>query len=70
VTLVAHPEDATVLAGSLSDLGLSPEAVRVVGDPMRPRGDLRLETDVGVLDAEVAPQLARLAAKLREALGS
>jgi flagellar biosynthesis/type III secretory pathway protein FliH len=37
-------------------------------DPARPRGSLRFETEIGTLDADVAPQLDRLAERLREAL--
>jgi flagellar biosynthesis/type III secretory pathway protein FliH len=65
VQIVAHPEDARALESSLGALGLEPSSARVLADPARRRGDLRLETDVGVLDADLAPQLDRLALKLR-----
>lgn len=68
VTIVAHPEDAARLERSLAGLGLAADT-RVVADPRRPRHNLRLETDIGTLDAELAPQLERLALKLRETLG-
>jgi flagellar biosynthesis/type III secretory pathway protein FliH len=70
ITVVAHPEDAAHLEAALGSLAAGAEAVRVVADPKRPRHGLRLETDIGVLDAELAPQLERLALKLRETLGS
>lgn len=69
VTIVAHPDDAAYLSASLAALSNGLEAVRVVEDPRRTRHSLRLETDIGVLDAELAPQLERLALKLRESLG-
>lgn len=68
VAIVAEPDDARLLEGSLGSLGLDPELIRVVADPSRRRGNLRIETELGVLDAEIAPQLERLALKLRDAL--
>ncbi len=67
ISIFAHPEDAARLERSLSELGLGADT-RVVADPRRAKGNLRLETDIGVLDAELAPQLERLALKLRESL--
>lgn len=67
-TIVACPDDARILETSLGSLGLDPNHVRVVSDPGRTRGNLRIETELGVLDAELAPQLERLSLKLREAL--
>jgi flagellar biosynthesis/type III secretory pathway protein FliH len=68
LNLIAHPEDAKLLSGSLPSLGVAEEIVRVTADPGRARGSLRIETDVGVLDADLAPQLDRLALRLRETL--
>jgi flagellar biosynthesis/type III secretory pathway protein FliH len=68
LSLVAHPEDAELLTSSLPSLGVALETVRVTADPTRARGSLRIETDVGVLDADLAPQLDRLALRLRETL--
>src|SRR5262249_23500875 len=68
ITLVAHPQDAALLIQSLPALGLDPESTRVVADATRTPGNLRIETELGVLDAELAPQLQRLALKLRETL--
>lgn len=67
VSLAAHPEDVPLLERALAAGELTP-LVLVVGDPKRPRGSLRLDTELGTLDAELAPQLDRLAEKLREAL--
>lgn len=68
VTIVAHPEDVAVLERSLDALGLDPGTTRIQADTSRARGNLRLETDIGVLDAELSPQLERLALKLRQSL--
>ncbi len=64
----AHPEDARLLSESLPELGVVAEAVSIAPDPTRERGSLRIETDIGVLDADLAPQLDRLAQRLRETL--
>jgi flagellar biosynthesis/type III secretory pathway protein FliH len=68
ITIVAHPEDARILEHSLPALGLDPSTSQVRADASRARGDLRIETEIGVLDAELAPQLERLSLKLRESL--
>jgi flagellar biosynthesis/type III secretory pathway protein FliH len=67
VSIVAHPEDAKLLEGTLPTLGIA-EVVKVVASDARKRGSLRIETDIGVLDADLAPQLDRLALRLRETL--
>ena len=68
IVLLAHPEDAKILEQSLPALGLEPNTAAVRADAGRARGNLRIETEIGVLDAELAPQLERLALKLRESL--
>jgi len=68
ITIVAHPEDAKILEHSLTALGLDPSTAQIRADATRARGDLRIETEIGVLDAELAPQLERLSLKLRESL--
>jgi flagellar biosynthesis/type III secretory pathway protein FliH len=68
ITVVAHPEDAKILGHSLTALGLDPSTAQIRADATRARGDLRIETEIGVLDAELAPQLERLSLKLRESL--
>jgi len=67
VTLVAHPDDVPLLERAFASQELTPP-VLVVVDATRKRGNLRLETELGTLDAELSPQLERLAEKLREAL--
>jgi flagellar biosynthesis/type III secretory pathway protein FliH len=68
VKIVAHPADAAILEQSLDELGVEPACVSIGRDENRERGSLQMVTDIGILDAELAPQLARLAIKLREAL--
>jgi flagellar biosynthesis/type III secretory pathway protein FliH len=67
LTLAAHPDDVPLLERALASRELTPPA-HVVADPSRRRGSVRLDTELGTLDAELAPQLDRLAEKLREAL--
>lgn len=66
--IVAHPVDAQQLVAHAADLGLSENAVKITADSARPRGNLRIETEFGVLDAELAPGLERLADKLHQLL--
>ncbi len=68
IGIAAHPEDAVDLERSLASLGLDGQLVEIHPDPERARGSLRLDTEIGVLDASLAPQLDRLAKKLRESL--
>lgn len=68
IVIEAHPDDVPALEGALSTLAPHAEAVRVVPLAARPPHSLRIVTDVGVLDADLGPQLERLAQKLREAL--
>ena len=68
VTIIAHPDDAALIEEALLSVHAG-GAARVLADPERPRGSLRLDTDIGVLDADLAPQLDRLLPKLRESLG-
>lgn len=67
-SLEAHPEDARTLREQLRGAGLGAEIVDVRDDPTLARGALRLHTDVGTIDAQLATRLERLAAALRDAL--
>jgi flagellar biosynthesis/type III secretory pathway protein FliH len=69
LTIVAHPDDAKLLTSSIASLGVATDTLRITADGARARGSLRIETDIGVLDADLAPQLDRLALRLRETLG-
>ncbi len=67
-TIDAHPDDARHLREQLATLGAAAGSVDVRDDPSLARGALRLHTDVGTLDAQLAPRLERLAVALRDAL--
>ena len=67
ITIVAHPADASELERALA-AGRLERVARVVTSDERGRGSLRFETELGVLDAELAPQLDRLAEALRVSL--
>jgi flagellar biosynthesis/type III secretory pathway protein FliH len=64
----AHPLDAEVLRHHLSASDLDPESVTIEVDERLARGALRLHTDVGIIDAQLASRLDRLADALRDAL--
>ncbi len=66
ILVVAHPDDDAILRARLPALGVDTAAVEVRSDPGRSRGAVRVETELGVLDAEIAPQLDRLLDKLRD----
>ncbi len=66
VTIVAHPEDLPELERALRQ-GELERVTRVLPNAERTRGSLRLETEIGVLDAELSVQLDRLVAALRAA---
>jgi flagellar biosynthesis/type III secretory pathway protein FliH len=68
IKIVANPSDAVTLEAALGELGVEATILSVETDPGREPGNLRMVTDIGVLDAELSPQLGRLAVKLREAL--
>lgn len=68
VALRAHPADAEALQRDVSALGLESAAIEIHADETRPRGSLLLETDLGILDADITIQLDRLARSLRDGL--
>jgi flagellar assembly protein FliH len=65
VILYVNPLDAELLRQHLGELGLDHATIHVQADSARPRCGLRAETDLGVLEADAAPQLDRLVAGLR-----
>ncbi len=64
----AHPLDVNELKQRLTTNGLELQSIEVRGDEALARGELRLHTDVGTIDARLAPRFERLAAALRDAL--
>jgi flagellar assembly protein FliH/type III secretion protein L len=68
ITIAAHPRDIEALQQLKEEPMLKEASLRVEVDPNRERGSLRLATELGVLDADLAPQLTRLAQRLREIL--
>lgn len=64
VTIVAHPDDISELERALRQ-GELERVTRLIPNAERGRGSLRLETEIGVLDAELSVQLDRLVAALR-----
>ena len=70
VELRAHPEDAALLRSATVAFDPEGRVHAVVSDESLARGDLRLNTEVGMIDARLGPELSRLAERLREALSS
>ena len=64
----AHPLDADQLRRLLSGGGHDLPSIEVRSDEALARGELRLHTDLGTIDARLAPRFERLAAALRDAL--
>jgi flagellar assembly protein FliH len=64
----ASPLDAETLRSHVLDIGLSEGALDIKVDPSLSRGSLRIHTNLGSLDAQLTPQLERLAKALRDAL--
>ncbi len=67
IVVLAHPREAVLLGQQLEGLDPAIE-IHVEPEPALKPGDLRIETDVGTLDAKIGTQLASLAAKIRESL--
>jgi flagellar biosynthesis/type III secretory pathway protein FliH len=65
VVLYANPVDAEALSAHLKDSGFEPCTAEIREDPTLGRGDLRLQTDIGNIDAQLSPRLERLASALR-----
>lgn len=69
VALCAHPDDAALLSQHIEHLNLyAANEVRIQPDPGLLPGDLRIETDVGTVDARIGTQLANLATIICESL--
>jgi len=70
IRIHAHPIDAGLLAPALADFDPDGRVHAIVEDATLGRGDLLLETDIGVVHAELGAQLERLAQRLRQVLRS
>jgi flagellar biosynthesis/type III secretory pathway protein FliH len=68
IAIEAHPLDADSLRRHLQAAHLDAQSVEVRDNLALARGELRLQTDIGTIDAKLAPRLDRLAAALRDAL--
>ena len=68
ITLLAHPDDAAALRAHIGSLALEQVALEIHADEARTRGSLLLETDLGIIDADLTIQLDRLARSLRDGL--
>jgi flagellar biosynthesis/type III secretory pathway protein FliH len=68
--IVAHPRDACELRSGLVHLGSLLDSIGIEDDPKLLRGHIRVETELGVIEADVRGQLERLATQLRRLLTS
>ena len=68
VVIATHPQDADRLRTFFGDFDAKEEVCRVVADTSLARGDLRVQTDLGVICAELGDRLEQLADRLREEL--
>jgi flagellar biosynthesis/type III secretory pathway protein FliH len=67
-TILASPLDIDALTHHLEAAGIGPVVTLVRADPSLGRGSLRIVTNLGTLDAELHPQLERLARALRDTI--
>lgn len=67
VRIDAHPDDVAALEKHIDLLNVA-KVASISADATLQRGSLRLHTDLGTIDADLRPQLERLAAALRDAL--
>lgn len=68
--IAAHPTDAAELRAGLEGLGPLLDSLQIEADDSVARGQLRVETEIGVIEADVRGQLARLAAQLKRLIES
>ena len=68
--IVAHPRDATELRSGLGSLGTLLDSIGIEDDDKLTRGHIRVETELGVIEADLRGQLERLATQLRKLLTS
>jgi flagellar biosynthesis/type III secretory pathway protein FliH len=68
--IVAHPRDAAELRTGLHSLGSLLDSLGIEDDDALGRGHIRVETELGVIEADLRGQLTRLATQLRKLLTS
>jgi flagellar assembly protein FliH len=68
--IVAHPRDAAELRAGLHSLGSLLDSIGIEDDAELSRGHIRVETELGVIEADLRGQLERLANQLRKLLTS
>jgi flagellar biosynthesis/type III secretory pathway protein FliH len=68
--IVAHPRDAAELKAGLIGLGEMLDSIGIEEDARLSRGQLRVETELGVIEADLKGQLERLAVQLKKLLES
>jgi flagellar assembly protein FliH len=68
--IVAHPRDACELRSGLTSLGSLLDSIGIEDDDKLNRGHIRVETELGVIEADLRGQLERLAIQLRKLLTS
>lgn len=66
VTIIVHPRHAALLRQAASSASLPPDRLRLRGDERCAPGDVRIETERGLIDASLEAQLARLEEALLE----
>jgi flagellar biosynthesis/type III secretory pathway protein FliH len=68
--LIANPRDAAELRAGLAGLGGLLDSLGIEEDVSLARGQLRVETELGVIEADLRGQLQRLATQLKKLLES
>jgi flagellar biosynthesis/type III secretory pathway protein FliH len=68
--IVAHPRDAEELKAGLIGLGALLDSIGIQEDSKLNRGQLRVETELGMIEADLKGQVERLAIQLKKLLES
>lgn len=66
--IIAHPRDAAELRAGVFGLGEMLDSIGIEEDGRLGRGQLRVETELGVIEADLKGQLERLAVQLKKLL--
>jgi flagellar biosynthesis/type III secretory pathway protein FliH len=70
VHLFVSPAEVPILKGATAAFDPEGRVHAITGDPSLTAGDIRIETELGTVEARVGDELDRLALRLREALRS